>query len=216
MRMWFWIVAVFVLAACATAQTPAPEPPTALSTQPSDTNGGANQQATPVAGQQETPASGTNQTDGGQGATGEATLSPIEREVGVLPPPGTLVTVPATEEVEPGAASVPFASITYEESGGPANTSLRIEIFADGTATRNGDAINVSPAVIADIEQRLDELQFFNIQGQFTVPGAGSDVYEYVVRVELQDGSAKRLQAQDRSSPPELLRLFSALRQIGQ
>ena len=210
MRMWFWIVAAIMLAACATAQTPAPDLPTVLPTLPPDDGASqTNQQATPLANQVDATPDNTNPTQA-------ATLSPVEREVAVLPPPGTLVTVPATEEIEPGTANAPFFSITYEESGGPSNTSLRVEILADGTVTRNGEAVSVSPETIADIEQQLEELRFFNIQGQFTAPGAGSDVYEYMVRVELQDGSASRLKAQDGLTPPELLRFFSALRQIGQ
>jgi hypothetical protein len=69
--------------------------------------------------------------------------------------------------------------------------------------------------VVAELNQMLQDLHFFALEGQFTRPGAGSDAYNYYVRVELQDGSARSLDAQDRATPPELLRLFSALRNLG-
>lgn len=214
MRIWFWIVAVMVLAACANAQTPAPDLPTLIPTLPPDNSTPTGQQATPVPNQADVTTPDTNQPGDDQTESATAAANAVEQAIDVLPPAGTMV-APATQEVDPNAAPIPFRSITYEQSGGPANTSLRVEIFGDGRVLRDGVEISVGADVIAGVEQQLIELDFFAIQGQFTAPGTGSDVYEYIVRVEREDGAAKRLKAQDGLTPPELLRLFSALRNIG-
>ena len=216
MRMWLWFAVLMTVAACATTQplaqndlpTLAPDAETpAPAAAPTDDNQAVESEATI-----EEP---TLSAEASAVSTGESAMAAIEREIGVLPPPGTLIAAPVTEEAVPGATPVPFVSVQYQETGGPSNVNLFIEIFRDGRVIRDEVETSVSPQVIAEIEQTLDELNFFGIQGQFTLPGASPDVYTYAVRVELEDGSAKRIEAQDNVTPPELLRLFSQLRNIG-
>ena len=87
--------------------------------------------------------------------------------------------------------------------------------MGDGTVIRNGVQSTISADVVDQINQTIRDINFFGIEGQFTKFGAGSDIYKYDVRVELDDGSARSLQAHQGVTPPELLRLFTLLRNIG-
>jgi hypothetical protein len=231
MRYWIVLVAL-ILAACATAQTPAPPLPTVQATLPPDNSA---QNPTPLDSQptqepvqtqsEATPDGSTLDPDAAATATMQAlqlvdlptlsAASAVQNEIQMMPPPGTIERAPQTEEPDPGATPVPFYSITYEETGGPARSSLSIEIFRDGRVLRDGQEMTVGMDVILGAEQAIRDLGFFEIEGTFTQLGADPDVYSYMVRVELGDGSAKRLEAHDRVAPPELLRLFSQLRTIG-
>jgi hypothetical protein len=161
--------------------------------------------ATP--GDQATP--DPNQSTGGE----PTATSIIEQAVDVLPPPGTAV-VP-TQEALVGGNPVRFANILYEESGGPGDSHLLIEVYNDGRVIRDGVQTAVDTAAIETLNQMLVESDFFNIQGQFSVPGASSEVYEYVMRVELETGEARRLATQDNLTPIEIKRLFAHIRDFG-
>jgi hypothetical protein len=203
------ILAGLLLAACATASTDTPALPTLAATQPTDPAPAQTDPQAPPDSVQPTAEPG----DASVNAQEAPTVSAMQQAIEMLPPPGTAI-APATEEAA-AQAGVPFFNITYQETGGPANTELLIDIFADGRVVRNGAEMTISPEVVAELNQMLQDVQFFGLQGQFTMFGAPSDVYTYFVRVELQDGAARSLEAQDRVTPPELLRLFSRLRSIG-
>lgn len=152
-------------------------------------------------------------------ATEEATpeirpTDPIDAAIGELPPPGTAV-IPVTEDPSTDLSQNAFTIIFYEEQGGLDDTSLVLEIHADGRVVRNGVESQITPAEIARLTDALIEASFFNLQGVFTQPGVGSDVYSYALTVTLEDGSESRIDAQDGYTPPELQRLFSAIRQVG-
>jgi hypothetical protein len=244
MRKWIlFMLTALALTACATAATEAPPLPTVAATMPPDLTQTTISQQTgqlpdatdpptlvpPTDIPQPTVDSGTTTgllltpvipTAVPAGVTPvlptlEATLD-IQQVIGMLPPPGTVV-VPATEEViNPLDAASPFFSIYYRETGGPSNSQLEIEIFGDGRVIRNGTASSISAETVTELNQLIRDVKFFSIQGQFTQPGgASSDAYSYLVRVELETGSASRIEAHDRLTPPELLRLFSRLRTIG-
>ena len=131
-----------------------------------------------------------------------------------LPPAGTPL-LPVTEEASADPLQVPFTSIIYEESGGIADGTLYIEIYHDGRVVRDGVETHISATQVDAITQALSDSQFFGISGQFALPGAGTDQYEYAVTVELDNGTAKRIDAQDNLTPPQLKQLFSLLRTMG-
>lgn len=228
MRLWIVLVAL-MLAGCATAQTPAPPPPTVQPTLPPDNSAQNNtpadsQPTQDTAAANVTPDASISEADAAATATMQAQLvdlptlsaaAAIQNEIQMMPPPGTLELVPETEEPDPNATPIPIYSITYEERGGPANTSLLVEIFGDGRVLRDGAEVAVGADVIQEAAQAIHDLGFFNIEGVFTRAGASPDIYTYMVRVELEDGAAKRIEAQDGIAPPELLRLFRQLRSIG-
>jgi hypothetical protein len=149
-------------------------------------------------------------------AGGEATpLPPLNITV---PPPGVIVTAAATAEPPDGPGfdtSARFESLIFQQTGGPDNLDLLIEIAADGSVRRDGAAVSVAPEAIAAVDQKLKEVDFFNIQGQFTTAGGpGSDQYRYRLSVQ-QDGAGRSINAQDGYTPPMLLELFGMIAALG-
>jgi len=147
---------------------------------------------------------------------GEATRLP---PLGItVPPPGVIVTAPVTEEPPDGRGfdiNAPFERLIYQQTGGPNNLDLLIEIEADGSARRNGAPVAITPEEIAAINQKLRSVDFFNIIGQFTVAGGpGSEQYRYRLSVE-QDGAGRTINAQDGYTPPELIELFALIAAVG-
>ncbi|RMF82113.1 MAG: hypothetical protein D6737_02965 [Chloroflexi bacterium] len=127
-----------------------------------------------------------------------------------VPLPGTIV-APATEDAAPGLL---FDSLIYTQSGGPGDTELTVELHSDGTLIRDGETFTVSPEVVAEIDQLLDDIGFFGLSGTFTSPARGSDTYIYALRVE-QGGLSRAIRGQDGLLPPELQNLFVRLSQLG-
>lgn len=124
----------------------------------------------------------------------------------VIPLPGEIVLAAVTEAPEEAAA--PFDYILYTQDGGPANVSITIEVYSDGRVVRNGESRTVSPQSIAALDQKIKDINFFNIQGIFTTAGASQDIYRYTITVEGGLGS-KMIRAQDGYTPQPLLELFS-------
>lgn len=178
---------------------------------------GETQPPLPTAAVLDTPPTLPPTPDTGAAAPeGEATpLPPLDVTV---PPPGVVVTTLPTEEPPDGRGfdvSAPFDSLIYQQTGGPNNLDLLIEISADGSARRNGVPVVVTPEEIAAIDQKLKEVNFFSISGQFTVAGGlGSDQYRYRLSVE-QDGAGRTINAQDGYTPPELIELFALIAAVG-
>lgn len=150
-------------------------------------------------------------------AAGEATpLPPLNITV---PPPGVIVTAVVTAEPPDGPGfdtSARFESLIFQQTGGLNNLDLLIEIAADGSVRRDGAAVSVAPETVAAIDQKLKEVDFFNIQGQFTtVGGPSSDQYRYRLSVQ-QDGAGRSINAQDGYTPPILLELFTMIAALGE
>lgn len=142
----------------------------------------------------------------------EATEDPLVAANVVLPLPGTIAP-PATQDAMNPASH--FSSIIFQQTGGPNNLNLIIEIYRDGRVVRDGVTTSITPDRIAALNTALQAINFFGIQGQFTVPGAGEDVYVYRVTVEQDDGASRMITAQDGYTPPELLEIFATLSTIG-
>jgi hypothetical protein len=158
---------------------------------------------------------GTPEPTQGEAPTVEARpTDPVAAVIGQLPPPGTAI-IPVTEEASVDVSQIPFTQIVYEEAGGIAATELYLEINADGRVVRDGVESHISDAEVANLTQALLDAHFFGIEGIFTAVTAGSDVYSYHLTVTLENGSEKRIDAQDGYTPPELQQLFSTLRQVG-
>jgi hypothetical protein len=188
--------AVF-LAACGGGTTPAPT---------ADTNNASTVQATaasvggtPIVTETPPPL-----------ATIEQQQRAFETDEAPLPIPGTLdaSTNPDTE------AGLVFDDIQLERTGGIAGQTLTIVVNGDGTFTRDGVAGTISPDQVTIIDTLLDQMNFFGLQGVFTAPGTGADVYTYSVRVS-RAGSARTIRAQDGFIPPELIELLSLLSSLG-
>lgn len=150
-------------------------------------------------------------------AAGAATpLPPLDVTV---PPPGVIITAAVTAEPPDGPgfdSSARFESLIFQQTGGPNNLDLLIEVAADGSVRRNGAAVTVAPEAIAAVDQKLKEVDFFNIEGQFTIAGGpSSEQYRYRLSVQ-QDGAGRSINAQDGYTPPALLALFALIAALGQ
>lgn len=193
------LAAALLLAAC--NGQPAPPPPT-LASDP-----GAPAPATPTPETETAAESPAAQVE-------EATpLPPLNI---TAPPPGVVVTAAFTDE-PPDTSSIPLARVIFQRSGGPSGAELVIDIFGNGTGLRDGRAISVTPEQLAALDAAIRAVDFFNIQGIFTVPGGpGTDQYAYRLSVELEDGTARSLNAQDGYTPQNLLELFALMSTLGQ
>ncbi len=89
-----------------------------------------------------------------------------------------------------------------------------MEVHSDGTVIRNGVTSTISPDQVVFIDNLLDQINYFGIQGIFVMPGAGADLMKYRVTVD-RAGASVTVDAQDGLIPPELTQLFSILRDLG-
>jgi hypothetical protein len=143
-------------------------------------------------------------------ATIEQQQRAFETDEASLPIPGTL---DASTNPDPEAGLV-FDDIQLERTGGIAGQTLTIEVRGDGTFTRDGAAGTISPDQVTMIDNLLDQMNFFGLQGVFTAPGTSADVYTYTVTVN-RAGSARMIRAQDGLIPPEMIELLSMLSSLG-
>ncbi|NWF69631.1 MAG: hypothetical protein HXY40_11150 [Chloroflexi bacterium] len=127
----------------------------------------------------------------------------------VPPQPGVLATVPATEDPE---AALVFDSLNFVVTGG--GTTTIIDIFSDGRVLRDGVEYRITPEEVTAIDDMLDAVNFFNLQGTFVSAGGQPGAYQYSLSVE-RAGSVVTLNAEDGLVPRELQELFSLLLQAG-
>jgi hypothetical protein len=127
-----------------------------------------------------------------------------------LPAPGTIVA--ATED--PNAGLV-FDSLTLERTGGISGERLTVQVLSNGSVLRNGAASTISADQVTQIDALLDRMNFFQMQGVFTAPGAGADLFTYAITAE-RAGAVRTITAQDGLIPPELQMLITVLVQLGQ
>lgn len=127
-----------------------------------------------------------------------------------LPAPGTIVA--ATED--PNAGLV-FDSLTLERTGGISGERLTVQVLSNGSVLRNGAASTISADQVTQIDALLDRMNFFQMQGVFTAPGAGADLFTYAITAE-RAGAVRTITAQDGLIPPELQTLITVLVQLGQ
>jgi hypothetical protein len=129
-----------------------------------------------------------------------------------VPPPGTLI-VGSSNVPEGGRPAIVFNTITFSRTGGIAGQQLIIELRRDGTVIRDGETSNVPESVIADVDNRLNLIDFYGIQGIFTGP-LPPDAFFYSLAVDSNIGS-RTINAQDGLTPPELGELFSFFAALG-
>lgn len=154
-----------------------------------------------------------------QPPTAEATAAALAAEVTEtpvvivenIPPAGTLVTAPATEDV---SAGVPFDLVRLDQTGGITGASLTVEVYNDGRVVRDGVESRITPEEVQAIDAIINEIGFFGISGQFRVPGNQADIYYYKIYVE-RAGSGRMIDAQDGYTPDPLLRLINAVGALG-
>lgn len=145
------------------------------------------------------------------------TVAPIPTDmvlniIGVtLPPPGTLVMAPVTEDPYAGTL---FYSLQLTRTGGPGDTELTVRLLPDGTLTRGPLSITVSEAEVIAIDTLLDTIRFFDINGTFSSINRSPDTYTYIVTLESPAGG-RSIISDDQLTPPELRMLFDAILALG-
>lgn len=139
-------------------------------------------------------------------------LGEIARTV-TVPTPGTLEANAMSMTNEP-EVPLTFGQVVFTQSGGPASIQSMVSLQADGTLMREGVLVGtVSPERVEEVRAALDAIRFFSINGIFTGGSTRTDAYSYSLRVDGDEGS-KTLYAQDGLTPPELISVFTLLRNL--
>ena len=124
---------------------------------------------------------------------------------------GTIEQPPATEDPDAGLV---FDELYFSQTGGIAGTTLMIYIYPDGRVLRDDVEYRITPEEVSAIDDMLDEMNFFGMQGTFTSAGGGRDTYTYELSV-ARAGNTRNIVAEDGLIPPELMQLFSVLLEAG-
>ena len=140
-----------------------------------------------------------------------ATQTPASESALIIAAPGTLV-ASETEDPDPRG---PFDYIYMQTQGGRENTTVIIEIYSDGRVTRDGmEGRSISPDQIAGLNEAINALNFFGMQGTLLGPSGSEDTYTY--RVSIQRGTqARTVNAQDGYMPDEFIQLLGLIRNAG-
>ncbi|HLU09459.1 MAG TPA: hypothetical protein VK003_07310 [Oceanobacillus sp.] len=129
-----------------------------------------------------------------------------------VPAPGTLV-AGSSNVPEGGRPPIEFTTVYFSRTGGVSGQELSVEVRRDGTLIRDGETSTVPEATIADIDNRLNLIDFYGIQGIFTGQQP-PDAFFYSLTVESNVGS-RTINAQDGLIPPELMELYSFFMGLG-
>ena len=140
-----------------------------------------------------------------------STAAPVDDSALVVAPPGELV-ASETEDPEPRGM---FDYISMQQEGGRENTVITIEIYNDGRVTLNGAEGRIGLETINQIDETINRLNFFGMQGTLLGSPGGDDIYYY--RVSVQRGfQARTISAQDGYIPDEFLSLLAMIRGAGE
>lgn len=195
------VLATLMLSACATPATPA----TTSSPAPISAN------ATPE------PAQPTS--DGTQ-------IVPTPQEIGLaatlslgeavtLIAPGQVLLPEATEPVDPNQPAPQFQSLIFTMRRGAEGTGLVIELSADGTLTRDGVVSALPASEMQAVTSALNNLRLYDVIATFTGPTQRDDAYFYGFTLLTTSGSERFISAMEQFTPPQYLRFFNALGQLG-
>ncbi len=139
--------------------------------------------------------------------------SPTPVAEGALPvlPPGTLV----VSETEDPLAPLLFDYLRFEQRGGPQNLEIILEIYQDGRVVLNGADGFIASAEVEAIDQLLDDLNFFGLQGNYSGPPRSEDEYRYSLFVDVS-GRERMIGFREGYIPRQVQRVLSRIRTIGE
>jgi hypothetical protein len=126
-----------------------------------------------------------------------------------VPLPGTLVH--DSEYVDENMGAV-FDQIIFSRYGGGDNAPpYRLVVNQDGTYDINGEIFGqVDPSTVTQVDDILDEINFFGINTPMLGPGPDAINYRYVLTVYRGDDEMS-IRAEDGYTPQPVMRLFGAL-----
>lgn len=128
-----------------------------------------------------------------------------------VPLPGTLV----ASETEDPLGPLVFDYLRLDQAGGPDPTqTLTIEIYGDGRILRNGIEATLGQEQVAQVDERLDAINFFGLQNMFVGPPGRGDEYTYTLFVRQQDRQ-RRINAQDGYIPLEVRQTLALIVLMG-
>ena len=127
-----------------------------------------------------------------------------------IPEPGTLV---ASETEDPNMGLV-FDRIELVRYGGP-DGSERIEIVVnqDGSYSRNEATGTITQDHVTEIDDLIDAMNFFGMQGAMLGPSSETDNYRWSMLV-IRSDDERLVQAEDGFYPPEFQQLLAAIMRV--
>lgn len=124
--------------------------------------------------------------------------------------PGTLV---ASETEDPNVSLV-FDRMIFTRTSGPEGSErLQMELFQDGRYILNGVQGQVPIETILSIDLKLDEINFFGMQGNMLGPSVEGDEYQYGLTVYRGDDELSVV-SMDGMMPTEYEQLLAMLLDI--
>ncbi len=185
-----------------TVTLPADQGPEEGTVRPTDVAPGANPTAT-IDPTLAATIEAINQAAATSGAAGAPSIEP--------PAVGTIQSPPATEDVDVGLI---FDEIYFTQTGGRGDIPLVIRIFSDGRVLRDDQPYQITQEEVRAIDDILDEIDYFGMQGTFTSSGGNPNAYTYELSIARGDDT-RNIVAEDGLIPPELMELFSLLLEAG-
>lgn len=142
----------------------------------------------------------------------------VTRESEVIPDSGLPVpgrgTLVASETQDP-FADVPFDRIYVTRYGGGDNIpAVELEIFADGRYVRDGVSGLLMPEQVEGLNDLINEINFYGIQGTMLGPSAEDIAYRYSVTVD-KGAMTRTINSQDQFMPQEYIVFLAQLLEIG-
>lgn len=124
---------------------------------------------------------------------------------------GTLV---ASETEDPNAGLI-FDRVRLTRSGGPrSEEGVVLEIFQNGSYTRNGASGSISQQEVARLDALLDEINFFGLQGNMLGPSGEDPAYRFTLTV-VRGADERTIQSQDGWMPQAYIQLLAEFFEVG-
>lgn len=129
-----------------------------------------------------------------------------------IPIPGTLV---ASETEDPDAGLI-FDRIYLVRTGIESGEAIRdeIELLQDGQFTRNGRSGIADTNTIARIDEWIDTVNFYGMQGAMLGPSSETDDYRYSLTIE-RNGLERTINSQDGFMPIAYMNLLGEILLVG-
>ncbi len=182
--------------------------------------------ATPAATTSPAPASDIATPDPALPTSDATLIIPTPQEAGlaatlVLGDPVTLiapgsVTLPeATEPVDPNQPPPRFQTLTFTMASGVDGDLLMIELNIDGSLSRNGVVSALPASEVEAVHAAMSTLRLYDAVTSFTGPARTGDANNYGLTLMINNGSERFIPAMEAYTPPQYLRFFNALAQLG-
>ncbi len=107
-------------------------------------------------------------------------------------------------------AGIPFDEILFEQTGGPADETLTVQIFPDGRVVANGVEAQADSEAILELDRTLNDIGFYNLPNTYAAIPGRADSFYYGITV-TRAGAARRINAIDTTLTPELRLLIQRI-----